>query len=310
MADTPELQPVPELPEEIINAGLDGELILFVGAGVSMQAGLPSWDGLAANVLDDLQAEGCLDYAQLEQLKKLDPKKQLTIAYQIADENTTKIDLIQHLNMPSGDLSIYKYINEIGCSCVTSNYDELLAPVLPDQEDGAETIKTGERVITITDDSVAKLNKLGTVVHIHGAISDEDSMVVTTKKYLQHYDRDNIEYFLKDLFSSKVILFIGYSLEEAEILEHILRRGHVHKEVAERRRFVLLGYFSNEEYLYQRLHKYYHESFGVHSVGFLKDKNGYGQLVEIMKQWSKEIVVRPPALVNDLAFMDEVLGDA
>lgn len=310
MTDIPELQSVPELPEEIINAALDGDLVLFIGAGVSIQAGLPSWEDLASNILNDLQTVGCLNFAQLKQLKDLDPKKRLTIAYQIAKENNETINLTKHLDNVHGDITIYKYINEIGCSCVTTNYDELLSPVLPEQEDGAETLKTGERIISIDTDSVAKLNKLGTVAHIHGSVSDENTMVVTTKKYLQHYDQDNIQYFLKDLFASKVILFIGYSLEESEILEHILRRGHTHKESAERKRFVLLGYFSYDNYLYQRIHKYYQESFGVHSIGFLLDKHEYGQLVGIMKQWSKEIVVRPAALVNDLSFMEEVLDDA
>jgi hypothetical protein len=50
---TDELTP----PDEIVQAGLSGELVLFVGAGASMLLGLPSWKGLATKVLDDLRTQ-------------------------------------------------------------------------------------------------------------------------------------------------------------------------------------------------------------------------------------------------------------
>jgi hypothetical protein len=55
MSRPPDLREVPDLPEEIRQAALDGDLVLFVGAGVSMLVGLPSWDGLAWKALKDLR---------------------------------------------------------------------------------------------------------------------------------------------------------------------------------------------------------------------------------------------------------------
>ena len=63
----------------------------------------------------------------------------------------------------------------------------------------------------------------------------------------------------------------GYGLEEAEVLEHILRREEVLK-TSERRRFSLQGFFRSQEPLYKKLYKYYEISFGVHLVGFERDK--------------------------------------
>jgi hypothetical protein len=80
MSKAPSLREVPDLPEEITRAGLNGELILFVGAGMSMLVDLPSWRGLARKALEDLQRRGLLDFSELEQLEALSPRTQLSIA--------------------------------------------------------------------------------------------------------------------------------------------------------------------------------------------------------------------------------------
>ena len=67
-------------------------------------------------------------------------------------------------------------------------------------------------------------------------------MVVTTKEYLEHYDHDNVQQFLGELFEKKTVVFLGYGLEELEMLEHILRRGQV-KQTGDRRRFAVQGFF-------------------------------------------------------------------
>ena len=128
-----DLRETPEVPDEIKQAGLNGELVLFIGAGVSRLVDLPSWAELAWKALSQLQKEGCLNYSELEQLSKLSPKIQLSIAEQIANDNSLPFDLVQHLKLPSNGEGIYSYINSIGCPCVTTNYDELLSPIPPTQ---------------------------------------------------------------------------------------------------------------------------------------------------------------------------------
>jgi hypothetical protein len=100
-------------------------LILFVGAGVSRLLQLPTWQGLAACVLDDLRKESLLNYSEIAQLQSLDPKKQLSIAKLIAEQHDRELDIGKHLAGKTEGDSIYKAINDIGCSCVTTNYDEL-----------------------------------------------------------------------------------------------------------------------------------------------------------------------------------------
>lgn len=317
MSKAPELRELPDLPDEIIQAGLNSELVLFVGSGISMLLGLPSWSSLAAKGLQDLQTQQLLNYSDLEQLRNLEPKKQLSIAKLIAEESEYDLDLTKFFKGPEEGNSIYKLINDIGCACVTTNYDELLAPRF--QEDKPDPVKPGhgerkpvtpqpvKRIYEKNNLFAKHLNEPGTVVHLHGSISKQEEMVVTTKQYLQHYDDPNVQHFLGELFAKKIVLFMGYGLEEAEILEHILRRGAV-GNTKDRRRFVLQGYFKSQEPLYRKLHQYYVSSFGVHVIGFIRDYEDYKQQEAIIKAWGTQIKVKKPPLAVDFERMNEVLS--
>lgn len=306
MGRAPDLREIFDPPDEIVQAGLNGDLVFFVGAGASMLLGLPSWPELAAKALKDLRQDRYLNYSEIEQLNSLDPKKQLSIAYSIAEDNKYELDLTKHLTGKSEGDSIYKAINDIGCSCVTTNYDELLAPRFIDAKDGSATAASVNRVYEREKFLAKLLNEPGTVVHLHGAISKPETMIVTTKDYLEHYDHENIQEFLGELFERKTILFLGYGLEEAEILEHLLRRGSV-KPTSDRRRFALQGFFLSQKPLYENLHTYYEKSYGVHLLGFVRDHENYKPLEVILKSWANRIEVRKPPLAVDNEFLDEVL---
>ena len=123
MVNTPDLREIFDPPNEIVQAALNGDLILFVGAGASIQLGLPSWSELALKVLGQLRNAELLNFSQINQLKDLDARKQLSIAYDIAEENNIKIDLRDQLTAENNGDSIYKAINDIGCPCVRQYID-------------------------------------------------------------------------------------------------------------------------------------------------------------------------------------------
>lgn len=308
MSKVPDLRETIPPPEEVIQAGLDGNLILFVGAGVSRLLQLPTWQGLAACALDDLRKESLLNYSEIAQLQSLDPKKQLSIAKLIAEQHDRELDICKHLAGKTEGDSIYKAINDIGCSCVTTNYDELLSPRYFKTADGSETPAHTNRVAEREKFFAKLLNEPGTVVHLHGCISKPATMIVTTKDYLEHYDHDNVQEFLGEMFERKTVVFLGYGLEESEILEHILRRGRV-KETGDRRRFAVQGFFRSQQPLYEKLHNYYEKSFGVHLLGFVRDHEDYSGLETTVKSWVSQIEIHEPPLVADVDFMDEVLGN-
>ena len=146
MSRIPDLRELPDLPPEISQSALEGGLVLFVGSGVSMLVNLPSLSGLAWKALEDLRQKGYTNYSELEQLKNLDPKKQLSIAKIIASENGADLDLRKYLAHDASDIGIYKYLNRIGCVCVTTNYDELLSPRFQIKTDPSTTAYTITRI--------------------------------------------------------------------------------------------------------------------------------------------------------------------
>lgn len=302
------LEPRPQIPSEVTEAAKDGRLVLFVGAGASMMLGMPSWGGLASKALNSLVAAGSIDFAELEQLKQLDPKKQLSIADFIAQEKGHSLNLSQHLKT-SCESSIYNSINSIKATCVTTNYDHELNPHPLEKPSESEVTPSTNRKSGVENLQAADLKIPGTVIHLHGDMNDSDTMIVTTRDYLAHYDEPKVQHFLAELFESYVVVFIGYGLEEAEILEHILRRSGVKEASKTRQRFLLQPFFTSEQPLYNRLKVYYQKSFGVHLIGYARDKKDYRQLEEVIERWSQKLNVRPPALVDDLDMMDRILID-
>lgn len=308
MSPAQKLRDMPEPPEEVIQAALDGNLALFVGAGISRLLGMPSWGEMARNQLGFLRGKGVLDYSEVDQISGLNPKTQLSIARELAKENDIDLDLTVGLAGHSEGNSIYKSINDIGCVCVTTNYDKLLAPRYIDVDDGSETAAPIGRVATKEDFLVSHLDKPGTVIHLHGNIDHKESMIVTTRDYLEHYDNEFVQEFLGELFARKTVLFLGYGLEEEEVLEHILRRGSA-KENSERKRFALQGYFFSQTPLYKMLYNYYRASFGVTVIGFVRDHTDYRQQETILEYWKQKLEVRPPPLSDDIARIEKVLSN-
>ncbi len=295
------------VPEEIKDAALSGNLVLFIGAGVSRLLGLPSWDQLADHTLNDLCKNNLIDYSEKDQLQNIDAKKKLSISELIAEQNHHDLNLVQYLQKDeTKEEGIFEYINKLGCVCVTTNYDTYLAPKHLAKSDGSETPTEVVRVSKKGEFYPRLLNEPGTVIHLHGSIEDPKTMVVTTKDYLDHYDDKNVQLFLSDLFERKTVLFLGYGLEEVEILEHILRRGRA-LPTGDRRYFAVQGYFRSQEPLFNKLSNYYKISFGVHLLGFIRDYDDYNGLAFTIKSWVDEIEVKAPPFVAELEFMDEVL---
>jgi hypothetical protein len=81
----------------------------------------------------------------------------------------------------------------------------------------------------------ALLSQPNTVIHLHGSLREPETMIMTTSDYISRYAAYNrssndpqtenpVLTFLSFLFQHRTVLFIGYGLEELEILEYVLRR--------------------------------------------------------------------------------------
>ena len=309
---------IPEPPPHLIQRALERKLVIFVGAGVSMQKGCPSWEKFADDVLEQLAQKGAITYGLKDQIKTLDPKKKLSIAQNIIKRNqniTIEYDKII-LPKKENESSIYDYLKKIKCRFVTTNYDTYLHDTHPklkttdfEKKPAKETsIRVKECISRPEQFDDIDLSNPGPPIHLHGCLTDSDFMVVTTSDYLKHYanekDKENkITDFLKMLFDQYTVLFVGYGLEETEILEQIFRSASAKKDEIPTR-FMLVGFFSHEDQLFAHLKEYYLEDFGVHLISYDKDKNNYDQLDMVIADWANKI--ESPSTSAVAAFLDNV----
>lgn len=298
--------PLPIIRTEIEDAAQSGELVVFVGAGVSRLVNCPTWEGFADKILVQLVPIG-IDYYELSQIQAIpDPKKKLSIARIVAQEKKVDLNYKAIFDLETPAPNVYTHLNKFNCTFVTTNYDKFLAP------QSRKTEPEGKwRFYSKAGLLREKLDVNGNVIHLHGCIDDPGSMVITTRDYLDHYSMPEVQEFLTYLFERKTVLFLGYGLEEIEILEYILRRGGAagRGTTTRMKRFILQGFFNAEMALFQKLESYYRDTFVADLIGFPKDYQSYSQQVEILAIWAEKLIFKGMALTDEAAALeDEING--
>lgn len=200
--------------EELISLVRREQVSLFIGAGFSKEAGAPSvWD---------------LRKSILERIYDTEKRK--------SHENDSLADLSNffvnevHLGSRNPLMRILREAFDFVPTCMddhnllakiphfrrifTTNYDTLLE----------DSYAKNEVCVIRNDADCAYMNKPFTVVKVHGDFTDFGSVVITSDDYKQFFtaNKNPIMWDLvKTEFATKNILFIGYSLEDNNILDII-----------------------------------------------------------------------------------------
>ena len=87
-----EILPIPAIPSGLREAAARATLIPFVGAGVSRLAGCPGWSELADGALQWFVDLDKFTYAQLDQIRHLEPRVKLSLALALEREYKISID--------------------------------------------------------------------------------------------------------------------------------------------------------------------------------------------------------------------------
>ena len=223
-----EIHPIPTIPNEIINSINDDNLAIFIGAGVSRQRGCIGWDELALKLIEACyksrknNSKRCINYKEKETLSNIkDHKKTITICYSILKENNLEHVFYTHLEnalKPNDELSntlnIYNELSQIPALFITTNADELF-----DNKFHESRIQIQLRQFNISN--IDKQN----LYHIHGSIREKNSLVFTVDQYLHRYQDTKFQLFLREIFSKYLILFIGYGLNEFELLDYVITKN-------------------------------------------------------------------------------------
>lgn len=330
-----EILPIPRIPPGLREAAQRGTLIPFIGAGASRIAGCPGWSEFADGALRCLVEEGKFTHKQLAQISHLNPRVKLSIALGLEKEHATRINFRKLLH-PSGQKDsakgrkLFGSLCKLGKTFVTTNYDEWLdeeigipteaVDATPDPR--APAIANQRKVIhKVHDLTPANLNQPNTVIHLHGSLLDPDGMVITTQHYVQHYANDRLSgnadkenpvlTFLTHLFQHKTVLFVGYGLEELEILEYVILKARrpPGTDQSEARHYLLQGFFSHEHELMRSLKRYYLEECGMQLIPYLRDQKDWDQLLDVLEDFARLVPASNPLVVQEFKEMGDLLND-
>jgi hypothetical protein len=327
--EVPSHSEIPDIPPAIIDAASAGRLVIFVGAGVSRLAGGPSWSRSAENALEEIVEKRLIPFAEAEQLKNEHPKKKLSIAMDISQDAGSVLNFARIFSPPQDQLDskVYKDLYSIGVPIVTTNYDEGLdhqalreAPVASSiqshssagpQNTGIPPKRKGVVYVDKKDLTIEKLKQPGSVIHLHGSVRDHKTMVISTRQYINHYADRFVQRFLRELFEGDyTVLFVGYSLEEEEILEYVTQKNQTSSEsgVQEVKHFWLFPHLGFQEARFRHLSKYYRNHCNVRLEKYSIDRAGHSQLGEVIIRWTELLrsKVQAPEFLDKVRLIDKV----
>lgn len=261
---------------------------LFVGAGFSMNFGMPGWNGYASEKLKKVKTDKSIliNHITEQELQSMDKKHLLTLINgYLNDPKDNKKYEKEIFKSKTEDKDKHKHFidvfKNVNASFVTTNYDNIL-------EDYFDFYKKDN---TNFDDEY--LLEVGEVFHIHGdinSINEYNFLVSTWKDYYRLYfqnESDNSDFsqyahqirtFLGKLFNQNEVLIIGYGLSEIEILKYIFdtREKYNNSNIT----IVVIKHAYADENI---LHKLYDE-LGLNTLFLDIDEKGYGILLEFLEE--------------------------
>jgi hypothetical protein len=283
---------IPQIPLQLIDAINNDQFAIFFGSGTSQLIGCSSWDELARALIEtcfttlkkDSTTITCINYKEQDALLQMkDPKKIITICQSILLKNDKKIEFFETITKalePKAELekkqNIYSELYGLRGLFITTNIDTHF-----DKQFHKSQIVYRENDFNPGDIDKSKL------YHIHGSISDWDSVVISVKQYFIRYTNLKFQDFLKQIFAEKVILFIGYGLNEFEVLDFLITKSRV-SPTEKSKHFILLPYYLGEDTLLE-FDRHYFSELGITVIPYMKDEKGYSQVFDVIKQWNQEI---------------------
>jgi O-acetyl-ADP-ribose deacetylase (regulator of RNase III) len=220
--------PLEPRPEALLASVREGRCVLFVGAGLSIPAGLPDWNGLLEELAGQLNpplklggaspVDFSVDLAQWYVEQQPDKHAALDRFIHQKFGDTGRKDrappirpTLAHYFLGSLPVRLF----------LTTNYDDLLERTLQALRRDPETVWSAEHV-TLTGHADRPC-----VVKLHGDASN-GTKVVLTRDDFDGFFRDHpvIASFLEGLLLSQTFLFVGYDLRDPNTRQVYSRVAH------------------------------------------------------------------------------------
>jgi NAD-dependent SIR2 family protein deacetylase len=197
--------------EELIHNYKNSNVILFIGAGVSQNLGLPSWSSLIDNIATELgfNPEVYQTYGDFLSLAEYYILKKGSIG-----KLRSWMDREWH-NIDKSKLAsskIHEYIAKGKFPLIyTTNYDNWL-------EEAHQLYDIKYNKIVNVSDLTNTHQPTKEIIKFHGDFSEDDSIVLSESSYFERLKFESpLDIKLRSDILSKSVLFIGYSLSDTNI---------------------------------------------------------------------------------------------
>lgn len=212
-----------EVKEKLSKAANNGNLVIFIGAGISKLCGFPLWNETCDKLIDHCIDKHWLSKEEGEQIRKCsDPIMKMTgcrkhITEEAFDQFLKGVfgkDVPEEYNADYQRLK--KALRALSSVIVTTNIDEIFDGLCEKENrfystqhiENIRIIKGGKRQIW----------------HIHGGLPNIKEIVFTEEQYKERYSDEKVIAAFKRFFDSNncTVLFVGYGLGDTELLPYFV----------------------------------------------------------------------------------------
>ena len=310
-----------EFYERLYKVVKEENLIVFIGAGVSRIGGSLLWKDLAKYLISDLLRKAWIDRSEarvLIQWADNNPRKSISICFKKCDTDDKKAYLLGKIQEYStcknleSVRNIYNLLLSLEAKAyITTNVGKELIEFLPSLTRTRIYNCTNQEQLKLVDQDSTVLSN-GNIFYLHGNVDNLAETIFCIDKYITHYDRQSIlTAFLKRIFSPQhTVLFVGYSLSELEILEHLIRKSESDAQLQTIRRNFVLVPVKRKEHLEEQLNEDYYHYFDLkvqpYDVGQGRPED-YKRLENVISEIHRRIDPHKPKVLDVFNQIDEVL---
>ncbi|WP_433926795.1 SIR2 family protein [Sorangium cellulosum] len=259
---------------ELREAFGSGNLLLFVGAGVSAAAGLPSWERLVTELVDRARARGATEQ-DLDEIVELVRKHQFVDALSALKDSLGKAEFYTAISHLLDDRSI-RDLPDIATAIAA--LQTKLRAVLTTNVDGLLERAFGGSwpAISRATGDIARQRRV--IFKLHGTLLDSSTWVFTRDEYDRAlYADPRLRDNFAAMFLTCPILFVGYGLEDDDF-EQILARTRALSGDQPPRHFALVPSNAATKYRRKRL-----ESAGVRLIPYPNEDRTHVELTRALR---------------------------
>ncbi|MGN6297669.1 MAG: SIR2 family protein [Ginsengibacter sp.] len=250
------------------------DTVLFIGSGVSLWSGLPSWIGLIQELIDFIKENGLDANLTEQELKRGD----LLQAASYGFDKLTKSQFAQFIRKASRlgiaqPHDIHNKIIALGPTCyITTNYDKLLEMSFQRWKSGTYFRTVVNTQLTETAEIVgARSNSF--LFKLHGDAENSDSIILTREQYRTLNPGGELNHALetaRTLMLSRPIVYIGFGLRDPDFLylKDLLINTY---KGGIRDHYAIMADIGEQE------KDYWRRNFGIHLIEYQTNSKSHGK---------------------------------